>query len=305
MNVFSTLANAMNKTINKGGVKNRLATFGAIHINNTNLERSTYFWTKIVGMQLRETSGNSAEFGTENKTLVVVHETAKVPFQKGYSGLYHFAIHAPNEAEFASMIHRLNVNRYPYAPTDHTASKSVYLDDPDGINIEFTLETPKRLKRVISENGIWMEGTDGVIRSASEPLDIDEVMKALQDDDIHKTIANDTYIGHIHLYANNVQKSNLFYQQLGYTEANNLPQYMFADLGDGADYQHRVALNSWHGVNRPLAPVENAGLNYFHINYNTKESLDQALTAIDNYEKIDNGYWIVDPTGNKILITNS
>ncbi|TVZ16519.1 VOC family protein [Maribacter sp. MAR_2009_72] len=292
----------MQRTNGGGNPKNKLATFGPVHINNIDLERSTYFWTEIVGMQLRGTNKNIAEFGTEKRTLVVVHEKAKFPFQKGYSGLYHFAVHAPNEAEFASMVHRLNIKKYPYSPTDHTASKSIYLEDPDGITIEFTLETPERLKRVISEGGIWMEGTDGVIRSASERLNLDEVMSALQVNDLHRFIASDTYIGHIHLYANNVQKSNRFYKKLGYTEANNLPQYMFADLGDGADYQHRIALNSWHGSNRPLAPSENAGLNHFQLYYTAKEKLEQALHSINWYEKTINGYWVVDPTGNKICI---
>jgi len=52
-----------------------------IHLNNTNLQKSTQFWTKIVGMELRKTSANSAEFGTENKTLVVVHQTAKTKWR--------------------------------------------------------------------------------------------------------------------------------------------------------------------------------------------------------------------------------
>lgn len=76
---------------------------------------------------------------------------------------------------------------------------------------------------MISEGGIRMEGTDGIIRAASDHLDLVVVMKALQRDDVFKTIHIKTYIGHIHLYANNVQKSNLFYKQLGYTEANNQP----------------------------------------------------------------------------------
>lgn len=58
---------------------------GAIHLNNTSLEKSIEFWTKIIGMKLRKRAETTAEFGSENKTLVVVHETADKPFVSGYS----------------------------------------------------------------------------------------------------------------------------------------------------------------------------------------------------------------------------
>ena len=305
MDGFTSIASALSNQQPVSYNSREFATYGAVHLNNTDISKATLFWTEIVGMKQKKTSATVAEFGTEDQTLVVVHQTAKRPYAKGYSGLYHFAIHAPDKAAFASMVHRLNVKRYPYSPVDHTASKSIYLDDPDGINIEFTLETPERLKRVITTGGIRMEGTDGIIRSASDRLDVNEVLKALEDADVNKAISAGTYIGHVHLYANNVDDSYAFYKQLGYSPANYLPQYMFADLGAGGDYQHRIVMNTWHGKNRPLAPVESAGLRYFQINYKDQEKLSEALTSISDYERIEGGYWLKDPTGNKILLTQS
>lgn len=293
----------MSNTIQINSSSSEFASFGAIHLNNTNLKKSTLFWTEIVGMKLMKSSGNIAEFGTENKTLVVIYETAKTPFQKGYSGLYHFAIHSPNEADFASMLNRLILKKYPFSPVDHTMSKSIYLDDPDGINLEFTLETPKRLKRVVTEGGLKMEGTDGIIRSATERLDLNLVMKALKDKDVNKRISDSTYIGHVHLYANNVKTSNDFYKRIGYIESNYLPQYQFADLGSGGDFIHRLAMNSWHGINRPLAPSENAGMKHFQINFNFREKLNQALNNVSEHEENNGGYWINDPSGNTIFLT--
>ena len=230
MDGFSTLANALSHNNQDNNNPSEFASFGAIHLNNTSIQKSAHFWTKIVGMKQRKTSETIAEFGTETRTLIVVHQTATTSFKKGYSGLYHLAIHAPNSAAFASMVHRLNINKYPYAPIDHTMSKSIYLDDPDGINIEFTLETPERYKRIITTNGIKIEGTDGIVRSASEHLDVNEVLKALEDKDLNKIISKDTYIGHLHLYANNVEQSDRFYKKIGFLEFNYLPQYMYADL---------------------------------------------------------------------------
>ena len=290
----------------RAGEDNRVgefATFGAIHLNITNLKKSIAFYTKIAGMKLRVSDDKVAELGTERNTLVVLHQTAERKFQKGYSGLYHFAIHAPTEAEFASMINRLNVNRHPYSPVDHTASKSIYLDDPDGINVEFTLETPERLKRVITTRGIVMEGTDGVMRGPSERLDVNEILKSLTDKKVDKVLHSGTYLGHVHLYANNVVESNTFYKSMGYIEANYLPQYMFADLGAGGAYAHRMVMNEWHGKNKPLAPEGSAGMSHFQIHYKSKKKLCTALAALGVHEEKDGGFWLSDPTGNKILFT--
>ncbi len=281
------------------------ATFGAVHLNNTSLEKATQFWTKIAGLKLRNATSEIAEFGSENKTLVVVHKTAKTSYKEGYSGMYHVAIHAGSKAEFAKMLYRVMANNYPCSPTDHTMSKSVYLEDPDGITIEFALETPERFKRVITSGGLKIEGSDGVIRGASDALDIDEVMKDLGDKDLGTVVSDDAKIGHIHFYANDVEKSNTFYKQLGFEQFNYLPQFLYADVSAGGPYHHRVAMNSWHGRNKPLAPKDSAGLRHYHIVFDTKERLSVALKNISSYEEKEGGYWTSDPTGNVILLTHS
>jgi len=302
MDGFSTLANAMSHHLKEDKIP-KFASFGAIHLNITNLEKCKEFYTKIVGMKIRKTEGQVAELGTDTTTLLVLHETAKKKFQKGYSGIYHFAIHTPNESEFASMVNRVLQHKYPCSPTDHTMSKSLYLDDPDGINVEFTLETPERFKRVVTDRGIGMEGTDGVIRSASSQLDVEEVFTHLKDKNTDRLIHPDTYMGHIHLYANNVAESNAFYKKIGFIEFNYLPQFMYADVGAGGAYEHRIAMNSWHGQNRPMAPSDSAGMRYFHIVFNDKAKLDQALINVPNHEAKDDGHWFKDPTGNSVLLT--
>lgn len=302
MDGFSSMATAIASESMKETSTPEFASFGAIQLNITNLKKTTEFWTKIVGLKLRKSSDSYAEFGTDSKTLVVVHQTAKTKFQKGYSGLYHVAIHAPNKAAFASMVNRVMQLKYPCSPVDHTMSKSIYLDDPDGINVEFTLETPERFKRVVTGQGLGIEGADGIVRSAASQLDLNEVMSALEDENINLPIHDDTYIGHLHLYANNVSESDAFYKKLGFLQFNYLPQFKYADVGAGGDYQHRIAMNSWHGDNRPLAPEDSAGMRHFHILI-SKEKLEQALINLPNYEKRDDGYWFVDPTGNTVFVT--
>ena len=125
-----------------------LATFGAVHLNITNLQRSVSFWTDNIGMKVRNATAEYTELGTDKNTLVVLYPTAKTPFKNGYSGIYHLAIHPATEGEFARVLARLIAKRYPISPTDHTMSKAIYMTDPDGITVEITLETPERLERL-------------------------------------------------------------------------------------------------------------------------------------------------------------
>lgn len=308
MDGISTLANAMSlQKANELKLEksDEIATFGAVHLNNTSIEKAISFWTKVIGMKLRSQSVSVAEFGTENKTLIVVHQTAKSAFKEGYSGLYHFAIHLATKEKFAKAIYRLQQNKYSFSPIDHTMSQSIYLTDYDNVMVELTLETPERFKRVITERGLFMEDTDGSIRGASAPLDTEEILKSLEEKDLNKIMNDDAKIGHIHFYAKDIALNNEFYKKMGFTQFNFFPQYKYADLGAGGVYQHRVAMNSWHGNNRPLAPITNAGLKHYHIVFKSKEQLLMAVREIDNAQEKEGNYWATDPTGIEILLTHN
>ncbi len=308
MDGITSLASAISlQKANKLKLENsdEIASFGAVHLNNTSIEKAITFWTKVIGMKLRSQSDSVAAFGTENKTLIVVHQTAKSVFKEGYSGLYHFAIHLASKEDLAEAIYRLQQNKYSFSPIDHTMTQSLYLTDYDNIMVELALETPERFKRVITDGGLLMEDTDGTIRGASAPLDTEEILQSLVEKDLSKIISDDAKIGHVHFYAQDVTLNNAFYKKMGFTQFNFFPQYKYADLGAGGVYQHRVAMNSWHGNNRPLAPTTNARLKHFQIIFKSKEQLQSAVNAIGNVEKKEGNYWATDPTGIQILITHN
>lgn len=295
---------AGNFSINSGEQNVDHITFGAVHLNNTNLKTATDFWTRVVGMKLRSSTNEIAEFGSESHTLVVVHQKAINAFKEGYSGIYHYAIHAPNKVEFARMIKRLIENNYPFSPIDHTMSKSIYLRDPDNVLLEFVLETPERFKRVIAENGLFMEDTDGTIRGASDALNVKEQLKELPDKNTDAYLHIDTTIGHIHFYVTNLDSTDQFYKMLGFTQFNYLPQYKYADVGAGGVYKHRIAMNNWHGINKPTAPEGNAGLRHYNIVFASNSRLKEVLNNVANYEKKDGGYWLTDPSGNTLCLSS-
>jgi catechol 2,3-dioxygenase len=281
-----------------------LATFGAVHLDVTNLQQSVLFWKDYIGMTLRNTTVGYTELGTEKSTLVILYPTAKTPFKNGYSGIYHLAVHPSNEGEFARVLARLIAKRYPISPTDHTMSKAIYMEDPDGMTVEITLETPERLERLEFSNGVPRAiDKDGTVRSLSVPLDVPLVLKSLADNDITRALADDTKVGHMHLYVSNLEAANDFYLGLGFIQNMHLPQLGMYDLSAGGIFKHRIAFNSWHSLNKPQAPEGTAGLRYYTINFDTPERLKTVLQALHSAQKQKDGYLVADPSGNKILLT--
>jgi catechol 2,3-dioxygenase len=302
-----------NQLVNNQDIKNtkknmaqELATFGAVHLNVTNLERSVSFWKDYIGMKVRNTTTEYTEMGTDKSTLVVLYPTAKAPFKNGYSGIYHLAIHPSTEGEFARVLARLIAKRYSISPTDHTMSKAIYMEDPDGITVEITLETPERLERIeFGNRGPVAIDKNGTVRSPSAPLDVESVLNALPDKDINRGLPDDTKVGHLHLYVSNLDAANQFYKNLGFLQNMYEPRYGAADLGAGGAFGHRVALNTWQSLNKPQAPQGTAGMRYYTIVFDTPERLKAALQHLPAAQEQEDGYLVSDPSGNKILLTAS
>jgi catechol 2,3-dioxygenase len=280
-----------------------LATFGAVHLNITHLERSVLFWKDYIGLKVRKITPEYTEMGTEKNTLVVLYPTAKTSFIKGYSSIYHLAIHPSTEGEFARVLARLIAKQHPVSPIDHTMSKAVYMKDPDGITVELTLETPERLERVeFSDKGPIAIDKDGTVRSATAPLDIESVMKTLPDKDMDRPMPDDTKVGHMHLYVSNLEAANQFYKNLGFLQNMYEPRYGAADLSAGGAFGHRVAVNTWHSLDKPQAPQGTAGMRFYTIVFDTPERLKSALQFLPTAQEQKEGYLVSDPSGNKILL---
>ena len=118
--------------------------YGAVHLDVVDLERSLGFWRELIGLEELASPEGEVRLGVGDRALVVLRPGAVRPVHRGHAGLYHLAIHLPDAAEFARVLVRLARANVPQAPTDHIFSKATYLNDPDGIMLELTLETPER-----------------------------------------------------------------------------------------------------------------------------------------------------------------
>jgi catechol 2,3-dioxygenase len=281
-------------------------TFGPVHLEVRDPERTARFWQELAGFERRASDGGSIEVGTADETLLVLHGGARTPYLKGHSGLYHVAIHAPNERDFARMLRRFTDMRYPIAPTDHTFSKSIYLDDPDGINIEFTLETPERFKGVRPVgNRLAFIGADGAEHPGGYALDLEQVFHAYEVGSEKEPAAKGTKVGHLHLYVRDLAKARDFYQSLGMELARWWPPMQVADLGAGGPFKHRIAINTWQGLGAPPSPAGSARMRHFEMRFDSQTRLQAALAA--NPSAIENGdaYEITDPSDIKLRLAKA
>ncbi|HTS43158.1 MAG TPA: VOC family protein [Puia sp.] len=277
-------------------------TFGPVHLNVTDLEKSVLFYRDILGMKVRKTD-TPTEVGTSERTLVVLHPDAKIPNRKGHSGLYHFAIHIPTERELAQLFVRLSKKGWRAGPTDHIIAKSVYVKDPDGIDIELAVELPRRVVEYrFTEDEFKVIDDKGQLRSPIEPLDVQELLSHLDDDNTDHPFPEKAFVGHMNLHMPNLQNAYDFYKKIGFTEHFIFPKMGWGDLGAGGLVDHRIAVNTWAGVNAPKTPAGMAGLKYFTLKYDSKERLNKALNNISNEKEQDKENLIEDPAGNKIIL---
>jgi len=284
--------------------------YGAVHLDVTDGARALSFWHDIVGLSMLESTREELRLGAGGRELVILHPGAEKGVAPGHSGLYHLAIHLPDETELARVIWRLIVAGYPQAPTDHTMSKSTYLNDPDGLGLELVLETPERLGSWRNEAGaLQLIDSEGKPHSIAEPLDVNKVLAHLPDRGFDQPLLPPgTKIGHLHLHVSDLGAALHFYRDLiGFREHIHSPELGFADLSAGGPFPHRLALNVWAGAGARQPEAGSAGLRRLNIVLTGKESFRQVLDRLDEAgqptEPLNGGVLLLDPAGNALRLT--
>lgn len=274
-----------------------MVKYGAVHLSVVDLEKSINFWTEVIGLHLITKNREQATLGVEYAALVILYEDATQNFKPGYSGLYHLAIHVPTEADLANILFRLIKLGYPMSPTDHIMSKAIYLEDPNRITVEITLETPERFRKyLLEEDRVGIIDTDGNLRGITERLDVSEVLKHHSQQSENQLPAK-TKVGHVHLYVNDLTQNAEFYEKLGFQQHLFSSNFGFADFSLGGEFKHRLAMNTWQSLGAPQAPKGTAGLKYFELQLAHKEK-----PAGHDYIQTEAGNFLTDPAGNKLLI---
>lgn len=255
---------------------------GHVHLNVHSLDRQIQFYTQVLGFTVHQRDGNEAALGTATEVLLrLTEDTAARRFQHT-AGMYHFAVLYPSLKELARAIARLFVLRYPNSPTDHGASKTTYLDDPEGNNIELYVRTLDDAVWEISNGQVSVRYADGRIGSGRDPLDVEALFRELDEGErLDLPLPDGTQIGHVHLYAADIGASLDFYAGvLGFQEGMVMESFRMGDVGLDDEQPHVVAFNTWKGTGIPPAPPGALGMRHFSIILPDAAELQRAVERV-------------------------
>jgi catechol 2,3-dioxygenase len=292
------------------------ATWGPVHLDVTDERRSLEFWSGTVGLQVLERSAEGVRLGVEDGAeLLVLHPGASAPVRRGHSGLYHLAIHLPSEAEFARALGRLLTRGVPNAPTDHIMHWATYLSDPDGIGLELSFETLDRFGSYADGRPMLID-SEGRLRGATEPLDLQEVFSYLGDRELERPLPASTRIGHVHLHVAAVQPALDFYEALGFHLNLDFSEFGGADMHAGGSFPHRLAVNTWQGAGAPPSPPGTAGLRHLELRVRSASALGAAVErlaadggvagggVLAQHDSEHGAVLVRDPAGNRTLLSS-
>jgi len=281
-------------------------TLGPVALTVSDMTRALRFYEGLLGLKTLQRADDTVALGTGSNALLVLL-TAKArarPKPPRTTGLYHFAILLPSRVELARALQRLAAGRYPLqGVADHGVSEALYLADPDGNGIEIYIDRPR-------EAWPWR---DGQLQMVTDPLDVDELLAELRDDEDESSVPPATRVGHVHLHVSDLRQAERFYcQVLGFELVQKYPAGRGARSGPSAlfvsagGYHHHLGLNTWAGVGAPPPPPDAVGLRYFTIQLPDAAALAavvERLQAADiPFERDAEGVRLGDPAGNGLLL---
>lgn len=240
---------------------------GYVHLTVANLDRQIAFYTQVLGFALRSREGGEAALGTASATLLRLSEIPSARRSQHTTGMYHFAILYPSRKDLARAIARLFALRYPNSPTDHGVSKTTYLDDLEGNNIELYVRSLDDGVFELVDGQMSVRYADGRVGTGRDPLDLEALFSELAPDErIDLPLPEGTQLGHMHLYASSLEDSMRFYHgTLGFEEGPVIESFRMGEVGLDEQQPHVIAFNTWKGEGIPPAPPNALGIRYFTI----------------------------------------
>jgi len=281
---------------------------GHVHLTVSNLDRQLLFYTRVLGFILHWREGGEAALGTESEVLLRLSEKPGAHRVEHTTGMYHFAILYPSRKELARAMARLFALRYPNAPTDHGISKTTYLDDLEGNNIELYVRSLDDAVYDTVNGQLVVRYADGRIGDGRDPLDLEALFSELEEGDpIDLPLPEGTRIGHVHLYASSLEKSMDFYARiLGFQEGPLIPNFRMGEVGLDNPQPHVIAFNTWKGTDIPPVP-DTLGMRYFTIVLPNAGELQRVVERVQvaglPAEQTSDGIVVYDPSHITVILT--
>lgn len=279
---------------------------GLVHLRVKNLKNQILFYTQALKMTLHFESEDEAILGDTTHPLLHLHANEAYKRYHTTTGMYHFALLYPSEKELAKAIAWLFAIKYENAPTDHGMSKTTYLKDLEGNDIELYFRTLDRADYVSIDGVVQMRYKDGTLTDGRDPLDLDELFAHLEEKDDIQSPLEAMKMGHIHLYASDLDEMLTFYTRvLGLSEGVIEPRFKMGDVGLDQQQNHVIAFNTWKQT-RTHAPEDALGLDYYTVKLATHAEFDQLIKRFEAASVpvlLENEhYFVYDPSHIKIKL---
>lgn len=283
---------------------------GYVHLKVANLENQLVFYQQVLGLRLHWQDGNSAGLGTGSGDIVRLTQIPNGKRYRGVTGIYHFAILFPDRRQLARAISHLFTLRWTNYPTDHIMTKTTYLDDPEGNNIELYCESPEDGVNEITNGQFYVRRADGSISDGREALDLDSLFSHLSEDGrLDEPVPPEVRMGHFHLYVANLNETRRFYHDLlGFDDMGMARNFRMGMVSAGG-YHHHIGYNTWQGEGAPPPPEDALGLKNISFVLPDRAARDQLLVRIVAielpYQQTDEGILVTDPAQNGVLFTRN
>lgn len=262
----------------------------------TNIDRSRKYYEQVLGLTPLHIEEKKVDYTTDgfHNILSIIEPTGVTAKENNATGLYHFALLLPSRSDLANFTNHLIKLNERIGASDHLVSEALYLRDPDGNEIEIYAD-----KDFTSWN--WRETE---VEMASLPLDFESLLETVTNRQFVK-LPKKTIMGHIHLYANNLERMRKFY-------VDTLGLSIVSKFGDQAlflandNYHHHIGINTWKGLDAPIPSIHSAGMEDFTYVVSNDEQLALLISKLNS-----NGYivnventtiFVLDPENNKIIL---
>jgi catechol 2,3-dioxygenase len=225
------------------------------------------------------------------------------------AGLYHLSFHLPTLEDFARTFARLEAANYFQYPTDHGTHLANYIDDPDGIGLEYTFETPSEQRSAWDGTPGFEHGDAAPHWSNRDPRYLAWLRSNVPAGDTQAGLPAGTIVGHIHLRSADLDASLAFYRDsIGFTVNGDGRPNGFFDMSAGGTFPHRLACNNWESTGRPQRPADAAGMRCFTILLRSSDALDDSITRMEStgvrVERQRDRAIVTDPSGTRLILTS-
>ena len=255
----------------------------AVRLKVRDLDAVSTFYQTVLGLGPISSGEGRVSLGTGYTPLLHLDgDPGLAPRDQGQAGLFHIAF-LMSRPDLARWLRHVAEARVPLqGASDHIVSEALYLADPEGNGIEVYSDRPPARWRA----------AEGEIQMATNPLDIDDLMRAAGDARWSGFPA-DGSIGHVHLQVGDTGEADRFYRDLlGLEIAARYPGASF--YGSGG-YHHQLAGNVWNSRRAGMRPEGMAGL--AEVILRTDPAQREAIIARAG------GDYLKDPWGTRFIIT--